>query len=148
MKTCTKCKTPKNLSEFNKQSRTKDGKHHWCRECQKEEGRDRYKRDPNRRACIRRVDKEFKKAKIETLAAYKIEKGCTDCGYNTHFAALDFDHVTGIKIANLSHMVRNGLSNQRIKEELDKCEVVCSNCHRIRAYNRIMANKLARSLTG
>jgi len=33
MKTCTKCKESKELSEFHKQSRNKDGLESWCRSC-------------------------------------------------------------------------------------------------------------------
>lgn len=67
------------------------------------------------------------------LAEYKTAKGCTDCGYNTHHSALDFDHVRGEKEINVSL----AKSIEQAKIEIEKCEVVCSNCHRIRTYERI-----------
>lgn len=69
----------------------------------------------------------------EFISNYKIEKGCTDCGYNSHHSALDFDHIIGVKSINVS----NAKSISQALKEIEKCEVVCANCHRIRTYNRI-----------
>jgi hypothetical protein len=64
----------------------------------------------------------------------KLEMGCMDCGYAENPVALDFDHVKGVKLLNI------GMNRHRdinlILEEIDKCEVVCANCHRIRTANR------------
>jgi hypothetical protein len=48
---------------------------------------------------------------------------------------MDFDHVRGTKHANVAELI-NTLSKKRIDEEIAKCEVVCSNCHRARTYLR------------
>ena len=61
----------------------------------------------------------------------KVALGCVDCGYNTDPIALDFDHVTGQKEMNVSKAVSRCWSLDRIFEEISKCEVRCSNCHRI-----------------
>ncbi len=69
------------------------------------------------------------------LAALKVERGCADCGYNAHPAALDFDHLPGAeKVAGLSTLANAAWA--RVLEEIAKCEVVCANCHRIRTANR------------
>lgn len=67
----------------------------------------------------------------ERLQALKLEKGCVDCGYDAHPAALDFDHVAGEKVAGLSQLVSASASWERIEAELAKCDVRCANCHRI-----------------
>lgn len=69
----------------------------------------------------------------EFLQTYKLERGCADCGYKAHHVALDFDHITPDKKLN----VCNAKSIEQAKSEIQKCEVVCSNCHRIRTYNRL-----------
>lgn len=59
---------------------------------------------------------------------------CKDCGYkNTEWVQVfDFDHLDRTqKIGDISSMCANAGWN-RIEQELKKCEMVCSNCHRIR----------------
>ena len=72
------------------------------------------------------------------LSVYKMSFGCTDCGYKKHHAALDFDHVRGEKKIN----VCNATSIIQAKREIPKCEIVCSNCHRIRTFNRLQKLKV------
>jgi len=61
--------------------------------------------------------------------------GCVDCG-ETNPVVLDFDHVRGEKIKCISDMTRGGYSIKTIQEEIDKCEIRCSNCHRVATYKR------------
>lgn len=68
------------------------------------------------------------------LQAYKVEKGCTDCGYSAHHAALEFDHIYDDKVENVSSLA--GRSRAAILAEIAKCEVVCANCHGIRTWER------------
>lgn len=70
------------------------------------------------------------------LRELKLASGCVDCGYDKHPAALDFDHVTGDKTIGPAAMITQGWSNVRIMEELRKCVVRCSNCHRVVTYER------------
>jgi hypothetical protein len=65
----------------------------------------------------------------------KLSSGCKDCGYNDHAVALQFDHLRD-KRANVSNMIRSDYSWDQIKKEIDKCEVVCANCHAIRTHLR------------
>jgi len=51
---------------------------------------------------------------------------------------MDFDHVRGRKHKNVMELVPT-LSKKKIDEEIAKCEVVCSNCHRIRTHMRKIA---------
>lgn len=62
---------------------------------------------------------------------YKIFCGCVDCGYKGHPAALQFDHVRGTKFKNVSTMVSECYTLERIKKEIRKCEVRCANCHMV-----------------
>jgi hypothetical protein len=74
---------------------------------------------------------EFK----QRLKQIKEKSGCVDCGENNHIV-LDFDHLSNKKY-NVSRMIHDGFSWAAIKKEISKCEVVCSNCHRIRTHNRL-----------
>lgn len=56
---------------------------------------------------------------------------CIDCGEDESIL-LEFDHVRGEKVANVSDMVGGAYSIKSIKKEIRKCEVRCANCHRRR----------------
>lgn len=81
----------------------------------------------------------------EYINQFKLAKGCIDCGYNLNAVALDFDHLND-KEHNISRMSRLYFSLEAIKKEIEKCEVVCSNCHRVRTEKRRMA-KLVNATT-
>lgn len=54
---------------------------------------------------------------------------CQICGYNKHFCALDFHHQDpSEKEANIADLTYSDW--EFVKEELDKCILVCANCHR------------------
>jgi 5-methylcytosine-specific restriction endonuclease McrA len=55
---------------------------------------------------------------------------CVRCGYKKYFGALEFHHLNpSEKDFNPSSLKRYKFDD-RIKNELDKCILVCSNCHR------------------
>lgn len=55
---------------------------------------------------------------------------CTRCNEN-HPAALDFHHRDRTqKDLCVSDIVTFGWSKARIKSEIDKCDILCANCHR------------------
>lgn len=57
---------------------------------------------------------------------------CTDCGRRFPAFVMDFDHRDGVeKLGNVSTLVKIW-TWQRLLTEVAKCDVVCSNCHRIR----------------
>lgn len=84
----------------------------------------------------RETTKRFKKRTQMKVDEIKLESGCVDCSYNKHPRALQFDHVRGEKVENVSRMVLMALAWDRIEAEIEKCEVVCANCHAIRTDNR------------
>jgi len=71
-----------------------------------------------------------RKARIrEWFKDHKLSLKCIKCG-ESHPATIDFHHSHGKKEKSISKMVADGYSIFRISEELEKCEVLCSNCHR------------------
>jgi hypothetical protein len=71
------------------------------------------------------------------LAKIKEESGCMDCKEKYPYYMLDFDHVRGNKNNNLSYMVRFDTIDD-IHKEVEKCDIVCANCHRKRTYDRVL----------
>jgi hypothetical protein len=106
----------------------------WCRDCRRDYQRKftQQKRDAGKPP---RKSRGYAEAR-DYVDRIKLERGCTDCGYNKHPAALEFDHLPGFeKTATIAAMIVFG-DLKKIQSEIDKCEIVCANCHRIRSASR------------
>lgn len=60
---------------------------------------------------------------------------CVDCGETFPPEAMDFDHVWGEKVKEIGQMWC--YSRDRVLAEIEKCELVCANCHRERTVQRL-----------
>ena len=58
-----------------------------------------------------------------------------DCKESFPYYVMDFDHVRGRKHKNVMELIPT-LSKKIIDLEIAKCEIVCSNCHRVRTHDR------------
>jgi hypothetical protein len=93
---------------------------------------------PNGTVCGScRVSKRRWKSKIELVE--KLGGKCNNCGYDKHPGALHFHHINPKK-KEYELNSNNLLSKNRFKE-LDKCILLCANCHSIEHAN----NKLLKS---
>lgn len=72
------------------------------------------------------VVRSQKQKVFEALIEIKQKAGCYFCGERCYLC-LDFHHVSGEKDFILS---KAGITVQIALKEMEKCEVVCSNCHR------------------
>lgn len=59
---------------------------------------------------------------------------CIDCK-EKNIIVLEFDHVKGIKYKEISILIYRAVSIKTLEKEIEKCEVRCSNCHKIRHHN-------------
>jgi hypothetical protein len=64
---------------------------------------------------------------------------CADCGGEFPPYLMDFDHVSGDKLDDICGMRMRTVSREAIRAEIEKCEVVCANCHRARTHARRLA---------
>jgi hypothetical protein len=62
----------------------------------------------------------------------KLARRCADCGWFGWARGLDWDHVRGEKVATIAILIGKLASWTDVVAEMEKCEVVCANCHRIR----------------
>lgn len=66
---------------------------------------------------------------------------CKNCG-ESHPGCLDFHHKDeSTKYASISVLASCGYSKDKILQEIAKCEVLCSNCHRKLHYDECGTNK-------
>lgn len=71
----------------------------------------------------------IRRAIKKQLVAYKGGK-CERCGYNKCIAALQFHHIDEtIKDFEISANYNEKHPMSELKQEVDKCILVCANCH-------------------
>ena len=126
MKVCSRCKEEKSLTEFNKNKSKKDGLQYYCKVCQGLMTQEHYRK--NKQSY---VDNSLKQKQLlaEWFKGYKKTLKCSMCSVDKHYM-LDFHHQDPeFKKFTVSQMIRSCGSKKRILEEIDKCIVVCKNCH-------------------
>ena len=126
---CSRCRREK---EFSANAGRKNGRGVYCKDCQREHQHNWYLR--HKKAQIGRVASRHKR--IQGLVRQAKNRPCKDCGGVFPACCMDFDHVKGLKKFGLSNAHRR-FSIEKIEQEIKKCEVVCSNCHRIRTERRL-----------
>lgn len=109
MKKCSKCKNTKPLSEFyiNSEGYVRG-------ECKK---------------CFQVRNKRWRLEQWDLYQGYKNTLSCERCGFSDS-RALQFHHTNDDKDMEVSNMIHYR-SFQKVMEEINKCEVLCANCHMI-----------------
>lgn len=128
-KQCSRCKEVKSVTDFSVRPNSRLQPH--CKKCQREYGKLHYER--NKSTYLernKRYEAEIKE-KIDALKSVP----CADCNKIFPPICMDFDHISGDKIDNVSQLM-NSNSLKKILAEIEKCEVVCACCHRIRTKDR------------
>lgn len=86
---------------------------------------------PRTRDQERIHQREKVKKRRDVILAYLADHPCIRCGFSDP-RALDFHHRNPEeKDSNISGMVVRKRSMGVILEEIQKCDVLCANCHRI-----------------
>ena len=80
----------------------------------------------------RTAAEKFKKI----IAEIKEKTGCTDCKQKFPHYILEFDHLPEQEKLGGVYKVFKEYGISIALKEIEKCEVVCANCHKVRTYNR------------
>lgn len=110
MRICKRCGEEKELTTFPIIKDCVDGRRPICRRCARTQIRDQ----------------------INELK----DVPCADYGGRFDSVVMDFDHVRGKKLFNIAVAVGTQKGRLKILAEIEKCEVVCANCHRLRTKER------------
>ena len=112
---CPKCEEYKELEKFF--LRRKNNCSGWCRSCFS-------------KATIEK-QRKFKAMIVKYKGGKCQNQNCsTPGGYSRSINAFDFHHIDPSKKEFNISKVRRCKMNEKIKKELDKCILVCANCHR------------------
>lgn len=103
----------------------------YCKSCHNEYQKALYKRKPQ----ATQESKARRKKAIRDLILEAKNVPCADCDTFYPYYVMDFDHLSDKKF-NISEAARHYTSLETVISEIEKCEVVCANCHRIRTYER------------
>lgn len=88
---------------------------------------------------VKKTARDRRSLVVKFVQEYKQSRGCMDCKIMYPYWILEFDHVRDEKVGNVGAMVKTH-SLEAVKLELEKCDVVCSNCHRDRTRNRAIVS--------
>jgi len=132
MKVCSKCGPPAQpIENFAIRNRARGTRQAMCKSCQNKYVRAHYqihRAKYIKKARTRNIEQI--RMNYEFIVEYLKNHPCADCG-ESDIVVLEFDHQRD-KVADVSLLARDGYSLDKIKREIDKCEVVCANCHRRR----------------
>lgn len=122
---CNKCKREKELESFNFRNKVKNIKNGICKDCQKTYKNSYYRRNKESHYARNNVTKQTLKSYIKNNK----NSGCVICR-ELSIPCLEYHHLVSENKEHLvSKMVDRG-SLKKLKEEIDKCVILCSNCHR------------------
>ena len=131
------------IEKFPWKNKSKGLRYHSCSSCRHKYDVRWYNKNPEkkqRRAEYKRAhQRPYMHARRVHLRSIineiKLNSGCVDCEGTFPPSALEFDHVRGTKKYGISVMLSQGMSEDVILKEIEKCEVRCAPCHRTRHKN-------------
>lgn len=111
-KICTKCGKEYSIEEFNWRDKKKGSRRSECKYCHSKYMRDKYAQ------------------KQKTVQELKKDSCCAKCG-DTREYILDYHHIDpSIKENTVARLVSNSYGMDKVLAEIDKCILLCANCHR------------------
>jgi len=131
---CARCGIEKPIDEFAGATDRNPKRHCYCRPCRADYGRAHYL--ANRQRYIQKATERTEALCAQNYAQlipFLLERACADCG-ERDVLVLEFDHI-----GDKQFMIGRALREKAWPEilvEIEKCEVVCANCHRRRTAKR------------
>ena len=134
LKLCWQCNQEKPYSEYHKKKFNKDGHNNRCKACIKVANKlnwaQYYSVPENKAKSAKRGHKQIRK--IRDYIKKQKDVPCADCKLSFHWSVMHFDHIDP---TNKEIGVSRISTKNRLKE-IEKCEVVCTNCHAKRTHAR------------
>jgi hypothetical protein len=128
-RTCTKCFVEKPIEDFGWKDRPRNRRHSVCKECTAVRSSNWYYENQDRqKENVRRNNQIYREQARTFVLAYLLTHPCTGCGEKDP-RVLEFHHE-GEKESEVSRLMGRGASLDALKTEMDKCRVLCANCHR------------------
>ena len=138
---CKKCKIDRDISYFVYKNKAKEIRHCVCKICQREYKKKHYYNSKEAHYIRNKQTKD----KLKNIVNIKKLKGCYICSESFQ-QCLEFHHLDKKdKYEDISVLTKLG-SIKKLMTELEKCVILCANCHRKTHYdpnfNNVLLNKL------
>jgi hypothetical protein len=133
LRRCGRCRQEKSVDDFAWRYIERGLRDNYCRPCRSAYKKEHYSKHRDRyisNARDRRT--RVKDERVRFLVDYLREHPCVDCG-EEDVVVLEFDHLRDKSFGVSSGLLRNW---GEVLAEIEKCEVVCANCHRRRTAAR------------
>lgn len=128
VKICTKCKRELPVENFRWKNKADNRRHSQCKDCQKAQEHQHYLESKARQDNVKMSAFAQKSSNLLLVSKYR-QQGCSKCGEKREYV-LDFHHIDpSTKKDTINHMLKSA-SYDTLQKEIEKCVVLCSNCHR------------------
>jgi len=127
---CTRCGKEKDIEEFPLRNQFTQKRQSYCKDCRSDFGKDWYEKNKDyQKENASRHRTEYQQRGREYVWDYLSTHPCIKCGESDPHA-LEFHHTRGNKTIEVSKLIGRGSSLETLKAEIEKCDVLCANCHR------------------
>lgn len=127
-KQCSKCKKELSIDNFRWRNKAQGKLHSQCKNCEKEADKIRYSNNTERQKIV--LNNAMLQKERNTLIVEQAKQcGCQKCGEKRLYL-MEFHHKNPKeKVNTIAHMIKSS-SEQNLIQEMEKCIVLCANCHR------------------
>lgn len=123
------CGVEKPITEYYRIAKYKDGRNRTCKVCSNALNKEWYLRNREKQLRLKEKWREERRFAMRRMVWEYLEKHpCTKCGEKDPIV-LEFDHQRD-KVATVSRLATYGYNPDRIMKEIEKCVILCANCHR------------------
>lgn len=89
--------------------------------------------------------RHFNNKIAEIIRQYKLDYGCSVCGFNGNYAALHFHHIDAtFKEGAIAEIIKSN-DYVAVLTELKKCTILCANCHSVYHNTEVLERELMES---
>lgn len=126
---CVHCKQLKNEDDFSWSNEVKKVRNNRCKKCQRAYSTAHYEKTKNNYLDRQRRNRDRNK---KIICDYLKNHSCVDCG-ESDIVVLQFDHRNPNDKKDVNDGISRGINDKwsikKLKEEIEKCDVRCANCH-------------------
>ena len=133
-KLCSRCGETKPEELFSMKNKALGTRQACCKDCKNKYNKAWYLNNKDSHILSVERNRSSYRDRYNALMMELKSQPCADCGGTFPPIAMDFDHIEDNKVKSVSRLSAGSID--RLMTEIEKCEVVCSNCHRVRTHNR------------